>query len=191
MTQYGEAFSWLARDPAWIRKLLVVGLLALLPLVGQLNLLGWTLRALENLRAERYELPPANLGHIARGARLWLILLGCALAFAAVVGALSAAAVRAPALIEASGLVILIAGLLLAAVQPPVWLGLAPKIAVERPLETLAAATLLWSGLLIGWLGVFFCAVGLVFTLPYGFAMIAGVLRVYELQLQSPSAAPA
>jgi hypothetical protein len=191
LTQYGEAFSWPARDPAWIRKLVVIGLLALLPLVGQMNLLGWTLRCLDNLRAERYELAPANLSHVGRGARLFLVLVACGVALGAVVAGLSALTAHALALAEPAGLVILVAALGLAAVQPPLWLGVAPGLAFERPLETLAAALLLWSGLLIAFLGVFVCGIGVLFTLPYGYAMVAGVLRVYELQLQTPSAAPA
>lgn len=191
MTQYGEAFSWPARDPRWIGKLVVVGLLSLLPIVGAMNLLGWTLRSLDNLRAERFELADANLSHIGRGARLFVVLLGCGLVFAAVTGAMSALTVHALALAGAAGLVITLTGLALAAVQPPIWLRLAPSVAAARPVETAGAAALLWSGVLIGSLGVLVCGVGEVLTVPYGFAVIAGVLRVYELQLNSPSAARA
>jgi hypothetical protein len=191
LTQYGEAFSWPARDPRWIGKLLVVGLLSLLPLIGPMNLLGWTLRSLENLRAERYELAPANLTHIARGARLFVVLIACGVVFGLVVGALSALTVHALALAGLAGLVIALAGLALAAAQPPLWLGLPPALAAARPVETLAAAALLWSGVLVAGLGVLVCGVGAVFTIPYGYAVIAGVLRVYEMQLNSPSAAPA
>ncbi len=191
MTQYGEAFSWPARDPAWIRKLLIVGLLSLIPVAGQMNLLGWTLACLENLRAERYELAPPNLSHLGRGLRLYAVLLACAAALAAVVAGLSLLTARALALAEPAGLLICAAALLLAAVQPPLWLGRAPAVAAGRPVETLGAAVLLWSGVLIADLGVLLCGVGALLTVPYGFAFIAGVLRVYELQLQSPSAAPA
>lgn len=191
MTQYGEAFSWPARDPRWIGKLVVVGLLSLLPIVGAMNLLGWTLRSLDNLRAERFELADANLSHIGRGARLFVVLLGCGLVFAAVTGAMSALTVHALALAGVAGLVITLTGLALAAVQPPIWLRLAPSVAAARPVETAGAAALLWSGVLIGSLGVLVCGVGEVLTVPYGFAVIAGVLRVYELQLNSPSAARA
>lgn len=191
MTQYGEAFSWPARDPRWIGKLVVVGLLSLLPIVGAMNLLGWTLRSLDNLRAERFELADANLSHIGRGARLFVVLLGCGLVFAAVTGAMSALTVHALALAGVAGLVITLTGLAQAAVQPPIWLRLAPSVAAARPVETAGAAALLWSGVLIGSLGVLVCGVGEVLTVPYGFAVIAGVLRVYELQLNSPSAARA
>ena len=191
MTQYGEAFSWLARDQAWIRKLLIVGLLSLIPIVGSMNLLGWTLRSLDNLRAERYELAAANLSHIGRGARLFLVLVGCGLGFGIAVGVLSLAAAKVLALAALAGLLILLIALLLALVQPPIWLGRPPALAFERPLETVAAAVLLWSGVLIAGLGFFVCGIGAIFTIPYGYAVIAGVLRVYEMQLQSPSAAPA
>ena len=191
MTQYGEAFSWPARDPAWIRKLLVIGLLWLIPIVGTMNLLGWTLRSLDNLRAERYELPPANLSHVVRGARLFLLLLGCGIAFGLLVGALSEATVHALGLAELTGLLIVALALLLAALQPVLWLGLAPAVLVERPAATLAAAVLLWSGVLIAGLGFLVCGVGALLTVPYGYAVVAGVLRVYEMQINSPSAAPA
>lgn len=191
MTQYGEAFSWPARDPAWIRKLLVAGLLALLPIVGQMNLLGWTLRALDNLRAERYELPPANLGHVGRGVRLYLLLLLCGLGLGALVAAVSLATAHALGLAELGGLAMLLVALAIAMVQPPLWLGLPLTVALERPVETAAAAVLLWSGVLMAGLGFLVCGLGALFTVPYGYAFIAGVLRVYELELQSPSAAHA
>jgi hypothetical protein len=190
LTQYGEAFSWPARDPAWIRKLLVVGLLSLLPLVGQMNLVGWTLNSLDNLRAERYELAPANLSHVARGARLYLLLLFCGLLLAATAALLSTLTLHVPGLSEVLGVLILAAALLAAAAQPPLWLGVPPAVALARPAETLAAALLFWSGLLIACLGFCVCGLGALFTVPYGYAMVAGVLRVYELELHQ-RAAPA
>jgi hypothetical protein len=78
----GDAFGWASRDPDWISKLLLMGLIGLIPVVGALQLSGWTLASLDNLRAGRYEVPAAAFRYATRGA--WLFLAGFiyAIAFA-------------------------------------------------------------------------------------------------------------
>src|SRR2546430_4396845 len=68
----GDAFGWVARDPEWIGKTLIMGLIGLIPIVGGLQLTGWMLAMLDNLRAGRQEIPPAGLRYATRGVRLWL-----------------------------------------------------------------------------------------------------------------------
>lgn len=68
----GDAFGWAARDPEWITKLLLMGLIGLIPIVGALQQAGWLLAMLDNLRAGRYELPPAGFRYATRGVWLWL-----------------------------------------------------------------------------------------------------------------------
>lgn len=70
----GDAFVWASRDPDWISKLLLMGLIGLIPIVGWLQLAGWTLTALDNLRAGRQEVPPAAFRYATRG--VWLFLAG-------------------------------------------------------------------------------------------------------------------
>ena len=68
----GDAFGWAARDPEWIAKLLLMGLIGLIPIVGALQQAGWLLAMLDNLRAGRYEVPPAGFRYATRGVWLWL-----------------------------------------------------------------------------------------------------------------------
>lgn len=68
----GDAFGWAARDPEWITKLLLMGLIGLIPIVGALQQAGWLLTMLDNLRAGRYEIPPAGFRYATRGVWLWL-----------------------------------------------------------------------------------------------------------------------
>ena len=68
----GDAFGWAARDPEWIGKLLLMGLIGLIPIVGGLQQSGWLLTMLDNLRAGRYEVPPAGFRYATRGVWLWL-----------------------------------------------------------------------------------------------------------------------
>src|SRR5438874_4756959 len=65
-------------------KIIVQGLIYLIPIVGWLALYGWMLAALDNLRQGRRELPPAGFGHLGRGVTLFLVLLVYGLAIAAV-----------------------------------------------------------------------------------------------------------
>lgn len=68
----GDAFGWAARDPEWITKLLLMGLIGLIPIVGGLQQVGWLLTMLDNLRAGRSEIPPAGFRYATRGVWLWL-----------------------------------------------------------------------------------------------------------------------
>src|SRR5438067_7837407 len=68
----GDAFGWVARDPEWIGKTLLMGLIGLIPIVGGLQLTGWMLAMLDNLRAGRQEIPPAGFRYATRGVWLWL-----------------------------------------------------------------------------------------------------------------------
>lgn len=67
-----DAFGWVARDPDWIGKVLLMGLIGLIPVVGALQQTGWMLTMLDNLRAGRYEVPPAAFRYATRGVWLWL-----------------------------------------------------------------------------------------------------------------------
>jgi hypothetical protein len=70
----GDAFVWPFRDPEWVSKILIMGLILLIPVVGGINGLGWMLAALDRLRAGEQRLPPANFDHLGRGFRLFVVL---------------------------------------------------------------------------------------------------------------------
>lgn len=80
----GDAFGWAARDPEWIGKVLLMGLIGLIPIVGSLQQLGWLLTMLDNLRAGRNEVPPAAFRYATRGVWLWLASLIYTIALIAV-----------------------------------------------------------------------------------------------------------
>src|SRR5215469_8837263 len=52
---------------------MLIGLISLVPVAGWLNLFGWMLAALDNLRAGRPQLPPATFAYIGRGANLFVV----------------------------------------------------------------------------------------------------------------------
>src|SRR5439155_19620978 len=57
------------------------------------------------------------------------------------------------------------------------------------PQHNLAAAGLPLVAYVISGLGVYVCCVGLIFTVPYALAVVAGVLRWYEVTIK-PDALP-
>ena len=74
MNSAGEAFGWAFRDPQWLSKILVQGLILIIPIVGWIAATGWLLMAFENARTGRNELPPAGF-HLARGIGLFGVYL--------------------------------------------------------------------------------------------------------------------
>ncbi len=75
MDRVGDAFVWPFRDPEWVTKILIMGLILLIPIAGAIDGLGWMLAALHRLRAGEERLPPANFDHLGPGFRLFLVFL--------------------------------------------------------------------------------------------------------------------
>ena len=67
----GAIMSAPAKDPRWLSTCLVMGLLSLIPVVGALNLSGWT-KAIADRDDADTSLPEANLSYLGRG---WHLLL--------------------------------------------------------------------------------------------------------------------
>src|SRR5260370_42583386 len=72
MERITDAFAWPLRDPEWLSKLLIVGLILLIPIVGSINAIGWMLASLDRLRAGEERLAPANLSHLGGGLPLFV-----------------------------------------------------------------------------------------------------------------------
>jgi len=86
MDRVGDGFIWPVRDPEWATKILVIGLILLVPIAGAINGLGWMLATIDRLRAGEERLAPANFSQLGRGAGLFLVQLAYGLAIAAVAG---------------------------------------------------------------------------------------------------------
>ena len=72
---FGDVISLPTRDPRWFAKCGLQGLIALIPIFGTFEILGWSMTYLDNLRAGRAELPEARVGYASRGARPALVAL--------------------------------------------------------------------------------------------------------------------
>jgi len=70
VSSLGEAFAFAFRDPKWVEKILLQGLILIIPIVGLIALAGWMLMTFDNIRAGRQELAPAGF-HLGRGVGLF------------------------------------------------------------------------------------------------------------------------
>ena len=132
MERIGDAFVWPFRDPKWVEKVAIIGLISLIPIVGGINGFGWMLASIERLRAGKEELPPGNFDYLGRGAILFLVLLVYSL-----VKALRLAALRPVA----------IATIAVFALQVAVGAGAAVTDGALFNGLHVAIATLVWAGM--------------------------------------------
>ncbi len=63
------------KDPQWLQKCLVIGLMSMIPIVGALNMSGWTRTITENKLNGITDLPEASLSYIGKGWKLFLAWL--------------------------------------------------------------------------------------------------------------------
>ena len=211
MERIGDAFVWPFRDPKWVEKVAIIGLISLIPIVGGINGLGWMLASIERLRAGKEELPPGNFDYLGRGAILFLVLLVYSLAIILVAAVLFVPAIAllgiagrhdgnavlglggAALMLLAFGVTVLWA-LAMYFATPAIVLavdrgGIAAGfdlLAIFRrvrqsPTNTLIAGLMLLAAGFISGLGSYACIVGLIFTVPYSLAMEAWIIRSYEL----------
>ena len=221
----GDSFAWPMRDPEWFGKLVLMGLISLIPIVGWLQLLGWMLTALDHLRHGWQVLPPAAFRYATRGVNVFVASLVWGLLAAVVVyGAMglmifgmlattphpssetSSSSAAFPlvlfplmfAMTASIGLIFLVLYLFVPVVilyADRGGLGGAFNVAGffhairTSPKETVAAGALALVTYFISSLGAYLCYVGILFTIPYSIAVLAGVLRWYEVNAR-PGALP-
>ena len=220
MNDWGDAIGWPPRDPAWISKIVVMGLIGLIPIIGGICLLGWMLAALDNLRAGRSELPPYGFQYLGRGINLFVVVLVYGVILAVILGvffavgfglaaagsnANSGAASALGGLIILLGYAVLLVGALaLYFLLPPIVLetergGIGAglnvpeilKLARRNSSATLLAGLMTILAYVIGGIGGVLCGIGVILTTAYGYAMLAGVIRVYEQQIGVSAPGPA
>ena len=84
---------WFTTTPDWFTRILITGLITLIPIVGSINTYGWTLAAVDMVRGRWRELPPAGFHHLERGVRPFLVSLVYGLVAFLVIGVLAAGAI--------------------------------------------------------------------------------------------------
>lgn len=211
------------RDPEWLGKFALMGLISLIPIVGWLQLVGWMLTCLDNLRHGHQVLPRADFRYAGRGVYLFLASLLWGLIAAIVIYGTLAAIFFGLFVPNASsngqsgsqtfplyffplwfGTIGLFgaATLVLYAFVPVVIqftdrsgfggaFNIAGFIHALRvsPRETALAGALSLVAYIISGLGSYLCYVGIIFTVPYSMALLAGILRWYEVNAR-PGALP-
>lgn len=211
MNSAGDAFGYPFRSPNWLGTIVLQGLILIIPIIGQIAVLGWMLATIDNIRAGRPELAPAGF-YLGRGIALFgvEVIYGIAIFLVpsilwgvggAVIGQSSGAG---GALFFLASLLNLVATLLLAFLTPVLILrtseygfGGAMDVsgvwhdATADVGQTVLAAVLIWVAGLIGGLGLILCFVGVFFTAAYAHAVTAGVVSWYEHTQRVSSPTPA
>ena len=75
MQGVGSVFGLPFKSPNWFGTFALMGLIALIPIVGQMNLYGWVLTQLDYYRQGREDIPPAGFHYISRGTNIFLVTL--------------------------------------------------------------------------------------------------------------------
>jgi CDP-diglyceride synthetase len=216
-----DAFVWPFRDPDWLGKIAIIGLILLIPVIGGINGLGWMLAALDRLRTGEERLPPANFDYLGKGVELFvvylvyylvLVLAGMVLYVPAIFLLSLQGHDHANALLVVTGIglllltisVVTLGALALTFAMPSIVLavdrgGIAAGLRVRdilrrmrvSPVNTLIAGLMLIAAGLVSQAGSVACVFGVVFTSAYALAMQAWIIRSYEEQLNVGPAAAA
>jgi hypothetical protein len=74
---FGLAFTFPFKDPDWFKKIIILGLVGLIPIIGQLVVLGWAFEiARRVIRGDYQPLPELDFGEqLGKGFQVWLIAL--------------------------------------------------------------------------------------------------------------------
>lgn len=219
MNSVGDAFGWAFRDPQWVGKIAVQGLILIIPIVGWIAATGWLMMAFENARSGRNELPPAGF-HLERGIGIfgvyviYAIVLNIPAWILDGIGAATNAAIRnstngypyynSSPLSGLGSLWSFLASLLLDFLLPSLivltfhngfggGLDVARvwRYATSNPGNSLIAGLIVFATGFITAAGLIACCIGIFFTAIYSISIQAGVAAWFERQQAQPAAPPA
>jgi hypothetical protein len=217
MNSVGDSFGWAFRDPQWAGKMLVQGLIAIIPIVGWIAMTGWLMLAFENARNGKNELPPAGF-HLERGFAIFIVFLvyGIVLNIPAFIlygigggftaasnNGNNAAAVAGSGLFSLAGLLSFAGSLFFRFLIPSLIVHTYHRgfeggfdvqnvwrLATVNVTNSVLAGLIVFVASIIGGLG-FLCCIGFIFTVPYENTINAGAVAWFERQQAQPAAPPA
>lgn len=218
---FGLAFSYVFKDPDWLKKVAIAGLVMLIPIIGQLVVLGWALNITKRvINRDPEPLPNVDFGaDLGRGFSAFIISFVYSLPITILSGIIglvdslvasqsSADAVTWMVTIVAVcfGLFALVYGLLIAVMLPAAYgnyvakgsLGAAFNLSEVFGLvkKALGAYVIVVLGMLvvglIAPLGTIACIIGVIFTTAYGQAVMGHLYgQAYNEATKSAAYIPA
>jgi hypothetical protein len=73
----GKAFTYMTSDPQWMNKVVIMGLVTLIPIAGYLVCFGWMREIFERVQEGRKELPALDFGtQLEKGIAPFVAMLG-------------------------------------------------------------------------------------------------------------------
>jgi hypothetical protein len=205
MTSVGDGFVWPFHDLQWPSKVLLQGLIALIPVVGWISLAGWLVITIDHYRTGRHDLPPPGF-HLERGVVLFVVYVAYVVVFS-IPGAIlqgSGNANANPGTETLGNLLDAVLVLLLAFLAPSIILHTYRsgfnggfdlsgiwQMATANASNTVVAGLVIVAASFIGAIGFVFCCAGAIFTLPYGAVITAAAVTWYEHVTANPPPVPA
>lgn len=197
----GEIIKAPTQDKDWIKKCLLMGVFMLIPVVGMLNLMGY-LKACYEAHKASGPLPEAGLNYIGDGWWLFVAMLPAMglmfvlMILVGILGAVGAQIHRSLASIVALGgnLIVMLIGLAFWVLMPAVfylhivkgerWASLKIGQMIGLVKANSNSYLMFWLLILIagfiGGLGQLACGLGMLFTLPFSYAIQGAALAEFE-----------